>query len=129
MFPTLFFLDAPKIQVDEKSFSFSWKTAMSLPFTTSNIDRYRRLLLDQPSDYGFSKENYELRTPKQRNNIHFRDLYFATGEVPVFVLTKKELDSIIVRRIFDGLKRNPLENIEPNLGDVPGLCPDQSKSQ
>lgn len=45
-----------------------------------------------------------------------------------FFLTKKELNSIIVRRIFDGLKRIPLENIESNLGDVLGLSPDQSNS-
>lgn len=45
-----------------------------------------------------------------------------------FFFEKQGAEVYLVQWIFDGLKRSPLQNIEPNLGDVPGLCPDQSNS-
>lgn len=97
----------------KNSFSFSWKTAMSLPFTTSSKTGYRRLLLDQLNDYGFSKENYELRIPKQRNNIHFRDLYFehksisSMGKVPFF-FDKKGAEFYYCPADFWWIEKNPI---------------------
>ena len=105
----------------KKGFSFSWKTAMSLPFTTSAASG--------PTEWlRLFKRELRVEDPKTKEQHPFSRPLFCYGRSASFFLTKKELKSIIVQWIFDGLKRSPLQNIEPNLGDVPGLCPDQSNS-